>query len=261
MLILTAFDSCRAQVYFDDVKISNFGSDPLNVVMTKHVSIDPRKNLQYEHGWSRFLSIIIFFIDMCGKFCVCVEMMICHMNQKDSQKRNEIVSLIRFLCWNVSLRLQYSEWQVVFFKSSYLVGCCSKMCFASETFTTFIWQNWNCWKISIWTNYIKFTKPTVIFIKIKQMTLQVHVPIARLAWYGINQLFCSILKLKKTFVWVSINLQLLWSEKKLKRLQNSILTLKRYHIPPNKVQNNRTGFARVSFLRSNEFGLCGSIQA
>ena len=39
------FDSCRAHVCFD-VKISNFGNDPLNTVMRKHVSDDPiRKNL------------------------------------------------------------------------------------------------------------------------------------------------------------------------------------------------------------------------
>ena len=40
--------SCGAHVYFD-VKISNFGNDPLNMVMKKHVSNDPtRKNLLYE---------------------------------------------------------------------------------------------------------------------------------------------------------------------------------------------------------------------
>ena len=48
MLILIAFESCRAHVYFD-VKISNFGNDPLNVVIMKQVSDDPnRKNLLYE---------------------------------------------------------------------------------------------------------------------------------------------------------------------------------------------------------------------
>ena len=48
MLILIAFDSYRAHVYFD-VKISNFGNDPLNMVMIKHISDDPtRKNLRYE---------------------------------------------------------------------------------------------------------------------------------------------------------------------------------------------------------------------
>ena len=48
MLILIAFDSCRARVYFD-VKIANFGDDPLNMVMAKHVSDGPtRKNLLYE---------------------------------------------------------------------------------------------------------------------------------------------------------------------------------------------------------------------
>ena len=48
MLILIGFDSCRARVYFD-VKILNFGNDPLNMVMIKHVSDDPtRKNLLYE---------------------------------------------------------------------------------------------------------------------------------------------------------------------------------------------------------------------
>ena len=44
---MIAFDSCRAHVYFN-VKISNFGNDPLNMVMIKHVSGDPtRKNLLY----------------------------------------------------------------------------------------------------------------------------------------------------------------------------------------------------------------------
>ena len=48
MLILISFDSYRAHVYFD-VKISNFGKDPLNIVMTKHVSDDlTRKNSLYE---------------------------------------------------------------------------------------------------------------------------------------------------------------------------------------------------------------------
>ena len=55
MLILIAFDTCRAHVYFD-VKISNFGNDPLNMVMIKHVSDDPtRKNLLYEDWWSGVL--------------------------------------------------------------------------------------------------------------------------------------------------------------------------------------------------------------
>ena len=48
MLILIALESYRAHVYFD-VKISNFGHDPLNMVMMKHVSDDPtKKNLLYE---------------------------------------------------------------------------------------------------------------------------------------------------------------------------------------------------------------------
>ena len=48
MLILIALDSCRAHFYFD-VKISNFGNDPLNLVMMKlHVSDDPTtKNLPF----------------------------------------------------------------------------------------------------------------------------------------------------------------------------------------------------------------------
>ena len=52
---LIAFESCRAHVYFN-VKISNFGYDPLNVVMMKQVSDGPtRKNLLYEDWWSRVL--------------------------------------------------------------------------------------------------------------------------------------------------------------------------------------------------------------
>ena len=48
MLISIAFESRRAHVYFD-VKISNFGNDPWNMVMIKHVSDDPtKKNLLYE---------------------------------------------------------------------------------------------------------------------------------------------------------------------------------------------------------------------
>ena len=48
MLILIAFDSYRTRVDFD-VKISNFGNDPLNMILMKHVSGDPtRKNLLYE---------------------------------------------------------------------------------------------------------------------------------------------------------------------------------------------------------------------
>ena len=48
MVMLIAFDSCRARVYFG-VKISNFGNDSWSMVMIKHVSDDPtRKNLLYE---------------------------------------------------------------------------------------------------------------------------------------------------------------------------------------------------------------------
>ena len=55
MLILIAFDSCRANVHFD-VKISNFGDDPLNMVIIKHVSDGPiRKNLLDEDWWSKVL--------------------------------------------------------------------------------------------------------------------------------------------------------------------------------------------------------------
>ena len=46
MLILIAFDSCRAHVYFD-VKISNFDDAPLNMVMIKHVSDDPTRTRKY----------------------------------------------------------------------------------------------------------------------------------------------------------------------------------------------------------------------
>ena len=65
MLILIAFDSCRAHVYFD-IKILNLGNDLLNMVMMKHVSDDPiRKNLLYinnnnsniyEDWWSQVLA-------------------------------------------------------------------------------------------------------------------------------------------------------------------------------------------------------------
>ena len=48
MLILIALESYRVHVHFN-VKISNFGNDPLNMVMMKHVSDDStRKNLLYE---------------------------------------------------------------------------------------------------------------------------------------------------------------------------------------------------------------------
>ena len=46
MLILIAFESCRAHVYFD-VKILNFGNDPLNVVMMKQVSDDPPEKVHF----------------------------------------------------------------------------------------------------------------------------------------------------------------------------------------------------------------------
>ena len=60
MLILISFDSCRAHVYFD-IKISNFGNDPLNMVMMKHVSDDPtRKNSLYEDLCSGVLLSIVF---------------------------------------------------------------------------------------------------------------------------------------------------------------------------------------------------------
>ena len=45
MLILTPFDSHIVCVYFD-VKISNFGKDPANVVMMKHVLDDPARKIQ-----------------------------------------------------------------------------------------------------------------------------------------------------------------------------------------------------------------------
>ena len=48
MPILIPFDSCRGHVDFD-IKLLNFGSDPLNMVLMKHVSVDrARKNLLYE---------------------------------------------------------------------------------------------------------------------------------------------------------------------------------------------------------------------
>ena len=48
MLMLIAFDSSRDHVYFD-VKMLNFGNDPLNMGMIKHVSDDStRKNLLYD---------------------------------------------------------------------------------------------------------------------------------------------------------------------------------------------------------------------
>ena len=49
MLILISFDSHRAHIYFD-AKNSNFGNDPLNMVMMKQVSDDAiGKNSLYEN--------------------------------------------------------------------------------------------------------------------------------------------------------------------------------------------------------------------
>ena len=69
MLVLISFDSCRAHVYFD-VKISNFGNDPLNMVMIKHVSGDPiRKNSLYENLCSEvFLGFEVDFKSYCFWF-------------------------------------------------------------------------------------------------------------------------------------------------------------------------------------------------
>ena len=48
MLVLISFDSCRAHVLFD-IKMSNFGNDPLNMVLMNQVSGDSTtKNLLYE---------------------------------------------------------------------------------------------------------------------------------------------------------------------------------------------------------------------
>ena len=68
MLILIALERCRAHVYFD-VKISNFGNDPLNMVTIKHVSDYPTKKIYFMKTDDRECFAIILVVE---KFLVII---------------------------------------------------------------------------------------------------------------------------------------------------------------------------------------------